>query len=224
MRVTGWRCQGPGEGGLREGGWGWEKKGPHPLGPRCAARCLLASVYGASAATAPAVLRPQRRREIFIGPLGAPGVSGFLTSLIFPPPHPQPCPLCPLHRKWAGPGVLVFAGPAARCYLGGRARAGPWGDGCGPSSRQKWREHTAAPCLSQVTPTACPVPLNPGPPSQRLPPARGAEMKVLGISISCGTDSRRFLPVRPPPSTHPQPHLSLLGLEQALLPRLLVPS
>lgn len=116
---------------------------------------------------------PQRRREIFIWPLGALRVSEFLTSLISPRPHPRPCPLHPLHRKWAGPGVLVFAGLISQLLpglpeSGVRVGAGPWGDGCGPSSGEIPRECVAAPCLSQVT--ALPLPLYASPGTWGLPP------------------------------------------------------
>lgn len=70
-------------------------------------------------------------------------------------PTPRPYPLHPLHRKWAGPGVLVSAcsrrQPSTTWAEGAGAR--PWGDGCGPSSGEKQIQRIAAPCPSQVRPT-----------------------------------------------------------------------
>lgn len=63
-------------------------------------------------------------------------------------PHPRPCPLHPLHRKWAGPGVFVCAGllsqllpglpelEGVRAGLRGRwQRRDPERAHCGPMSQ-----------------------------------------------------------------------------------------
>ena len=87
-------------------------------------------------------------------------------------PTPRPYPLHPLHRKWAGPGVLVSAcsarQPSTTWAEGAGAR--PWGDGCGPSSGEKQRERVPAPCPSQVKPTLPWPCLAWSPGSQSLPP------------------------------------------------------
>ena len=105
--------------------------------------CVCACACAVKTPTVPHL--PQWRREIFIWPLGASGVSEFLTSLS-PRPHPRPCPLHPLHRKGAGPGVLVFAGLLSQLLPGlpewrSRRRApGRW------LRTQQWRDPKRARC------------------------------------------------------------------------------
>lgn len=99
--------------------------------------------------------------------------------------------------------------PAATWAAGVRVGAGPWGDGCGPSSGEIPRECAAAPCLSQVT--ALPLPLSASPGTWGLlPPAPGLEVKVMGQLSALTEMSQEILPELPAPSSAgPQPYLEI---------------
>lgn len=136
------------------------------------------------------------------------------------PPYPRPCPLqevgcslCwpPLSATWAT-----------------RARAGPWGDGCGPSNGENQRDRAAAPCLSQVTPCLAlalprPSPQVPAAPSWPLLPAlKELKGKVTGMTSALSEVPWRFLPEGLSPNPPHPPELRIpLRTRQTLLSWLL---
>lgn len=110
-------------------------------------------------------------------------------------PTPRPYPLHPLHRKWAGPGVLVSAclAPAAFYYLGRGSRSPALGRWLRSQQRREAeRAHRSSmsqtgkthPALAQLSL----IPRQPKPPSWPLPPARGLEVKDTGISFNSDSD------------------------------------
>lgn len=119
-------------------GWGWherEKMGPCPHGLLCAARHLFESerqhvcdCTRAPAAATPTVAPPRPPHTPAAPSGGGRSLSGSWCCRSFRLsnqsdlprlPTPRPYPLHPLHRKWAGPGVLVSACSAVSRLLPG---------------------------------------------------------------------------------------------------------